>query len=305
MLDLGIDAVELKGLVEKALSTSCRLTPLHLRCTYPIYRCETGDGRKLFVKVGPVGEWERTRRLTDEIGDCELVPKLLVREPVRLGEWAVFIGEWRDVVSVRPEDMTDGQIDGFIAGCREFSAALQAARDYTPVVGSSLDPVSLYEMLVGYVRRHPLAGRLLKPLLEIPEAERTFGARRLFVVHGDFHSRNYGFSGDRLSSVFDFDKLTEGLACEDLVHAFVEEFACLGLSAAERGRLRTVLGRVASKCPWPKEELVISCNVLRLRIACRRIAKHPNAAWTAVDIWRRDRKIREFLWFSSRKCDMI
>jgi len=56
-----------------------------------------------------------------------------------------------------------------------------------------------------------------------------------------------------------------------------------------------VTRKLGGASPWPREELVIAANVLRLRLAARRIEKHPNSAWVAFDILRRDRKIREFL----------
>ena len=62
-------------------------------------------------------------------------------------------------------------------------------------------------------------GNLLKQLVKIPEAERTYGKRPLAICHGDFHAKNFGFVGDELVAVYDFDKLTEGLACADLVNA--------------------------------------------------------------------------------------
>ena len=47
--------------------------------------------------------------------------------------------------------------------------------------------------------------------------------------------------------------------------------------------------------PWPRDELVIACNIVRLQFAVRRILKHPDSAWVALDVLRRDRRIREFL----------
>ena len=191
--------------------------------------------------------------------------------------------------------MTEGQVKGLIAGSVRLSQALKSARDYTPLANSPLSPERLYGVVADYARRHPLAGRLLKDLLTIPASERTYGQRIPVVIHGDFHARNYGFSGDELAAVFDFDKLTEGLACLDLVHALVWQFSRLGLPSSVRRRLAAVARAVAAQSPWPREELVIACNVLRLAFAARRIEKHPHSAWVALDILRRDRKIRELL----------
>ena len=145
-----------------------------------------------------------------------------------------------------------------------------------------------------YAARHSLAGRLLKGLVEIPEARRTYGTHPRVVCHGDFHAKNFGFVGDEFAAVYDFDKLTEGLACSDLVNALMERFSCLHLSWAARGRLKDVARQIVAAVPWSREELVIACNVVRLQFAARRIRKHPDSAWVALDVWRRDRALREF-----------
>ena len=176
--------------------------------------------------------------------------------------------------------------------CETLSQALQAAQDVTPSADS---PERLFADVCAYIRRHPIAGRLLKTLAEIPAASRTFGNRPRFVVHGDFHAKNFGFCGETFSGVFDFDKLTLGLACGDMTNALVERFSCLGLSSSARERLRAATRRILARAPWPREEFVISANVLRLWFAARRLRKHPRSAWVALDVLRRDRKIREFL----------
>ena len=293
-LDIDIDLEELSGAIASALGTRYRLKPLGVKCTYPVFRGEAEGVRPVFVKVGTEDEWRRTRNLLQQIGSCGLFPGFLSDDPIRCKGFAVFVMEWRDAASVSPEDMTDAQAKGLVAGCVRLSAALQSARDYTPLADSPLSPERLYGTVLAYARKHPLAGRLLGGLLAIPEGERTYGKRVPVVIHGDFHARNCGFSGDELTSVFDFDKLTEGLACTDLVHAFVWQFSRLGLSADARRRLAEVARDVAAQSPWPREELAIACNVLRLAFAARRIEKHPDSAWVALDILRRDRAIRGF-----------
>ena len=306
-----IDPDELSTTVADALGRRYRLTPLGVKCTYPVFRGEADGVAPIFVKVGPKEEWTRTVNLLKAIGDCGFFSRFLTDAPIEFNGSAVFVMEWREAKTVFPEDMTERQIESFVAGCVKLTAALQRAggalgithRSSDPLRGglrpadspANLTPDELFENILQYVRRHPFAGRLLKRLTEIPAAERTFGSRPLSVIHGDFHSKNFGFAGDELTAVFDFDKLTEGLSCSDLVNALCERFSCFHLSRAARLRLTDVSRRIVACVPWPREELVIACNIVRLQFAARRIRKHPDSAWVAFDILRRDRKIREFL----------
>ena len=275
-----------------------RLKPLQVKCTYPVFRGEADGVAPVFVKVGTREEWTRTANLLKAIGDCEFFSRFLTDAPIEFNGSAVFVMEWREAETVFPEDMTERQIESFVAGCVKLGEVLELVRVSAgrgDRDGTENTPEGLFENILQYVRRHPVAGRLLKRLTEIPEAERTYGTHPLAVIHGDFHAKNFGFAGDELTAVFDFDKLTEGLSCSDLVNALCERFSCFHLSRAARLRLTDVSRRIVACVPWPREELVIACNIVRLQFAARRIRKHPDSAWVAFDILRRDRKIREFL----------
>lgn len=286
-----VDLPALEALVARTLGVPYRLSPLGVKCTFPVFKATAPDAPPVFVKVGLEEEWRRTTEVRGRF-----FPKLLTDARLTTADGrVVFLLEWRAATTVFPEDMTPAQRARFVDGCVRLSADLQAAPTYTPIADSPLAPERLYAQVTEYAARHPVAGRLLRPLVTIPPAERTFGARPLAVIHGDFHAKNFGFAGNELSVVYDFDKLTEGLACSDLGNALMERFSCLGLSRTARRRLRTAAREIVAAAPWPREDFVIICNQIRLAFAARRIAKHPNAAWVALDIARRDRALREFL----------
>lgn len=286
---------ELSAVVSGAMGLECSLTPLSVKCTYPVFRGETAAGERVFVKLSARSEWERTAAVLKDVGECRFFARLLVPEPIEFAGSVVMISEWRESRIVFPEDFTSAQADSFVSGCREFSDCLRRVRGFTPLAESSVNPARLYDTLARYAARHRFAARLLKDLLSVPESERTYTGRRLTVVHGDFHAKNLGFEGDRFTCVYDFDKLTEGLACSDLVNALMERFSCFHLSCSARMRLKEVTRRIVASAPWPREELVIACNIVRLQFAARRICKHPDSAWVAFDVWRRDRALREFM----------
>ena len=292
MLDLVTNLDELTAAIVAAIGHTYRLTPLGVKCTYPVFKGEADGVEPVFVKVGTKEEWTRTRDLLRIIGGCGLFSRLVVEEPIDYRGYAVFLMEWKESNVVFPEDMNLRQIESFVAGCVKLGEGLASASHMT---GADTSPEELYGDIVQYVARHPVAGRLLRGLVAIPAGERTYGARPRAVCHGDFHAKNFGFAGDEFAAVYDFDKLTEGLACSDLVNALMERFSCLGLSHAVRRKLCDVTLRIVTRVPWSRDELVIACNVVRLQFAARRIRKHPDSAWVAVDVWRRDRALREFL----------
>ena len=296
MLDLVTDLDELTAAIAAAVGRTYRLTPLGVKCTYPVFKGEAEGASPIFVKVGTQEEWTRTRDLLKAIGDCRFFSRLIAEYPIGYKGNAVFVMEWKESRIVFPEDMNPRQIESFVAGCVRLGKALAGAgrRDADGTV-TGTSPEGLYSDILQYVARHSFAGRLLKGLVEIPENERTYGNRLRVVCHGDFHAKNFGFVGDEFAAVYDFDKLAEGLKCSDLVNALMERFSCLGLSRTARRRLLSVTRSVLACVPWPRDELTVAANVVRLQFAARRIRKHSTSAWVALDVWRRDRWLGEFL----------
>ena len=300
MLDLVKDLNGLTAAIAVAVGHTYRLTPLQVKCTYPVFRGEADDAEPIFVKVGTWEEWSRTRDLLQAIGDSGFFSRLVTEKPIDYGGHAVFVMEWKASRTVFPEDMNPQQIESFVSGCVKLGKELRRVEQGTahPTAGT---PEELYDDIVRYASRHPVTGNLLKQLVKIPEAERTYGKRPLAICHGDLHAKNFGFVGGEFAAVYDFDKLTEGLGCSDLVNALCERFSCFHLSRAARRRLCDVTRRIVTRVPWPRDELVIACSIVRLQFAVRRIRKHLDSAWVALDVLRRDRAIRGFL----ACCDVV
>ena len=278
-----------------ALGKDYGLKPLAVKCTYPVYRGEAEGALPIFVKLGPVEDWRRTLEVRAALADCDLVAPFLTRGLVQFGDLAVSILAWSEGETVFPEDMNDTQITGFVDGCVRFAAALRRAGETVKTREVSRLPETLFGLVADYAKRHPLAARLLGDLPTLPHAKRVPAPDVAQMIHGDFHAKNFAFRGDALGQVFDLDQPTVGLPCSDLMDALVERFSVLGLSRARRERVRARAREILHRVPWPRTELETAINILRLRFAARRIVKHPNSAWVAVDIARRDRKIREIL----------
>ena len=268
------------------------LEPIDVVCAWPVFRATSVGCAPIFVKVTDPDAANRTLTFLSGAGDVPFLPKPLCPAPIPFNGFGVLCLEWKGSERVNAEDMTAEQLDGFAEGCRRLSGAFADYRgDVTPL-SEEESPRGQYDKLQRYALRHPLAGRLLKPLLSIPESERSYGNRPLVTIHGDLQPRNYGFDGNRFAAVYDTDDLTEGLACEDACYAFAERARRSELSAAARQRLTDLFLRLVAKSPWPGDEWLIAISHARLRIAARRLEKHPDSAFVAFDIARRDKPLR-------------
>lgn len=269
-----------------------RLTRLGVACRWPVFRAEPPDGSPVFVKVARPEEVRRALRFLSSAGGCRLLPRPVLNEPVPFGGGEVLCLEWKEGRTVFAEEMTDAQAESFLAGCVELSQTLARFPSVLRPDDED-DPVRQHAALAAYAARHPLCGRLFGGLVGLPVGERTYGARPLVPVHGDLQPKNYGFDGETLSAVYDFEELTLGLACEDPAYAFTERCRRLGFGRRRRReRLVELFVRMVEASPWPADEWLVAVNHCRLRIAARRLAKHPDGWWVAADIASRDRPLK-------------
>ena len=291
-----VDLVQLSAAVADGLRrVAVDLEPIDVQCAWPVFRAVSVGCAPIFVKVTDPDAARRTLAFLSCVGDVSFLPKPICPEPISFNGLAVLCLEWKEAARVNAEDMTEGQLGSFLDGCRRLATALAGyGGDVTPLREED-SPRGQYNALQRYALRHPLAGRFLKPLLSIPESERSYGDRAVVTIHGDLQPKNYGFDGDRFAAVYDTDDLTEGLACEDACYAFTERARRSELSAAARRRLTDLFCRFVEMSPWPKDEWLIAVNHARLRIAARRLEKRPDSLFVALDIARRDKPLRELI----------
>jgi len=272
-------------------AAGCRLTPLAVSCANPVYRVDLSDGRRAFLKIGERATVRRTAARLGELADCSLVPKVLIGPSDGFADGRALCLEWKECRKIEVVDLTDAEADALVDGAVGLSRALQRATDVPPPAGED-DPDRQYALVVDFARRHPLTKPLLRGLLSISPEARSYGTRPLQIVHGDFHALNFGFVDGRLAAVFDFDTLVRGLPCEDLAYALCERMRHEGLDVRRRSRLLSLFNRFRARSPWPDADWRIAVNHARLRIAARRLEKHPNNPLVALDVLRRDRPLR-------------
>ena len=290
---MNVDVKSLSVLMADRLRlVAVELVPLDVECAWPVYRATAIGCEPMLVKVTERAAAERTLNFLSAVEGCPFLPRPVLADAPDFEGHAVLCLEWKASERVNAEDMTEGQLGSFVEGCRTLSEALARYRGPITPLAEADSPRGQYAALRDYAVRHPLMARLLSPLLDIPEAEREYGARELVIIHGDLQPKNYGFDGDRLAAVYDTDDLTTGLACEDAAYAFTERARRAELSAAKRRRLTELFLRFVELSPWPKDEWLIAVNHSRLRIAARRLEKRPDSIFIAFDIARRDKPLR-------------
>lgn len=218
---------------------------------------------------------------------CSYLPKSFFDAPVPFADGFVSCLEWQPSDFVPVERWSDAQLDSFLAAYAEFYAVLQRTDD----VGAHEDDESYYQAVAGYAARHPLAARLLRPLLALPADERSYGpGERLVVTHGDLHGRNYGFRGESFAFFYDIDNVLWGYATEDLAYTVLDRAQRRSVRGAGFARCVEVLRRMMVRFDRPAREWRVAVNRKRLRQAASKIARRPDSLVPALDIWLHDRK---------------
>lgn len=288
-----VELPELAARIAGRLDRELReLVQLDVSSAWPVFRAVTDDGREMFVKVTEKAAAERTLACLGSAGDCPLLPRPIIPEALDFGEFAALCLDWRATQRVEPERMTDAQFLSFVEGLRSLAVALKSYSGPFSDYAEEDRPEDQYAALAHHAARHPLMGRLLRPLLALPERMRSCAGRELVPIHGDFQSGNYGFDGDRFAVVFDVDDIVPGLPCEDATYAFTERLRHSELTDDERRRIIDLFLRMVGMLSWPLEDWQFAVSHARLRIAARRLLRHPRLPFIELDVLRRDRPLR-------------
>lgn len=276
---------------EKLGEVSVDLEPIDVDCAWPVFKVRRLNGRLVFVKLTAREPAERTLDFLKMSAPSDFLPRPQLATAPDFAGYAVLFLEWKDAERVDAEKMSDAQAASLLEACVKFSQILRDYDGVIPRLAEGDSPRGKYNELLCYSLRHPIASRLIKPLLDIPKEERDYSGHTLVTIHGDFQPRNYGFKGENFAAIFDTDDLTVGLACEDLAYAFTERARKSELSSSARARLIELFLRTVDKSPWTKAEWLIAVNHARLTIAARRLEKRPNSIFIAFDIAHRDKPL--------------
>lgn len=285
----GLELQVLETLRARLAVPEATLTPLRQVGRSLLWRLDAGD-RAYFVKWPD--EMAAMYPFLRDAGDCPFIPKSPFSEPVPLAGGFLSCVEWMPTETVHPEAWTDGQLESFMAAYDAFSAVLQRVTQ----VGPPDDDAAFFGIIEDYVHRLPFVRRLLKPLLDLPPTERTYLAgERLRVTHGDLHSRNYGFCGEKFGAFFDFDNVIWGYPADDLAYTVLDRAQRRALTKAQFDRCVEVFRRLMAHDGRSAREWRVAVNRKRIRLAVSKIQRRLHSPLPAIDIALRDGRIRRFM----------
>ena len=281
----------LEGFLRERLALpALTLRRLPVACISRIYRAEAAEGRPLFVKWGMVADGAAAD-FAAACADEPLVPQNLFGSPFAFEGRPVFCQDWRAFERVKIADMTDARFRSFLDGYRRIFGRMQRFDRAAPAGTGE----AWQEEIRAVAARHTAVRTLLRGLLELgPEDLRRPSDARLAVVHGDFHSGNFGFDGERLSTVLDFDNFVRAYPIEDLAFAFAESArqSALDWHPLRRARLRRRLRIAAAEWGRPADEWRFAFNLVRLVQAAKSLRRRPDSLRTALIVAARDRRMR-------------
>lgn len=285
----GEDSEFLEFLKQSLGETDLSLERLPISCTSKVYRLRIRGGRPIFCKR-KVAE----RHAVDFLVGLPETPLLipLARKDVLefKGEY-VFFYEWRDVKSVALVDMTDGQFAKFLGGCRELYGLMAGAKCARP----PLDADGWMENVKAYCARYPLARLFFRSVLKMrPEGYRYAPGTDLVVTHGDFHTKNFGFTANGQLTFMDFDLMVRARPVEDLVHLLVNgmRHGAMLVDVRRRKRLLSRFAEMIRTLPYPLSDWRLALNRERLKSASGVIDGKGDSFKAAREFLRRDLPVR-------------
>ena len=270
------------------------LEPLSIVCAAKVFRAVQDDGRVLFVKCSRNDGKVAAEFLSRHIGNS-LLPESMLKSPVAFGDRWVSVYAFRQMSAVRLDEMTDAQFSSFCEGCREVFGLMRADGDLSAHrnYDAYLNAARLLSAHSGVMRMflRSLAALKKEDYMYSPTADQQ-------LVHWDFTPKNFGFVGDELVAILDFDDLDTGSPVEPLAYLAAQSLRYLSVRCGRKRRRRLVrrLQALQDVFTRPADEWAVAFQRVRLRDAFFALEKHPEGGWRVVfNLWRRDRWLRWLL----------
>ena len=197
---------------------------------------------------------------------------------------------FRQIASARIDEMTEAQFASFCSGCREVfdlmrgDVDLSGRRDYD----ACLEAARVLRGRGGFLRF------LLRPLADLTREDYMYPlGTDMQLVHWDFTQKNFGFAGDALAMILDFDDLDTGSPVEPLAYLAAQSLRGEGIRHGWRRRLVRRLQVLRDVFARPEAEWIVAFQRVRLRDAAFAFEKHPKGGWrVAFSLWRSDLRLR-------------
>ena len=294
-----IDAKALTCEVSRRLGREVRLTALSkMKPSGIAFRGDyRTDGGRCFVKVTPSGGCGSSFAAYSACADLPFVPKSLFPEILSFQGLDLLCLEFLKGESVgNVEDLSEERFHSLLASYLTLSRALCSVSGRLPPRPGEISD-HLMDNLEGIARRGILGNLAFSGVLSLPREACRVGARKLGVIHNDFHIGNLAFQGAELAAVYDFENIDWGLPCEDFVNLLGSRYVNRDISRAGRRRLRGFLRTAIKLMPWPREDWRLAILLYRLKCAALFAESRRGrlSLASALRFRRRDQRLAE-LW---------
>jgi len=293
-MSVGFDSVDrLKALIETELDVPlAELRENDVQGTMSkTYKGRTADGRAIFVKVGIPELLDRADVVVRQCRGLDFIPAALDRGGLEIDGRRVQVTECRcGETIIEPYRLTDVQFKSLIDGYAAFSARIQALQEFATAPRTSGFATRYRDVLLAYASRSRFVRWWLSDLLKVAARAESIDRRLTSVIHGDFNFYNFSFSKDGLVAIYDFDSLTHGMPCEDLLFSFTCRFRDSSLRRGDRNKLLRMLSEMIGRTKWPAEDWRAAIDLQRLLEAADLVREYSNSPLAAIKIVRRDRR---------------
>ena len=297
---MGRDAprADLQRFLSEKLGRAVTLARFSHSTKKSVFKMDDPQG-PVFVKVKASDYNGRTARFL-AVADLPFLPK--VRFHFDCGARRSVLGlDWQEGRIVLPENMSAAQCSDLTRAYGRLQAELKKAdADRLP----PMDVDAHMRTLAGVAARQPWTRPFLKKLLALPADEWRYDPATAVTIVSDFHCRNYAFVGEKVSAMFDFDRLRLGSPVEDLAYAIIRRYRKKRLSRVKLRAVRERFLQMVAESPWPKKEWRRAINVCRLDAAAKwfRGRARPLALLSAYHAWSRDRPLAELAELIGERC---
>ncbi len=187
------------------------------------FYCRTQAGEKLVIKcVSPNNKNKFTGLRNYAIPHMRELKDFpaaihLAYEPWYWGENLVVAMTWCSGRPARPDSLTAQQQTNFIQTYASFSREIQKTQAVLP----AFDFVGLRTKVLAQLKELACSELIAFIEDEIPLSAVTYDAKRVRVIHGDFHRKNFFFEKGQVRAFLDYEAFCQGYPTEDWLRYLV------------------------------------------------------------------------------------
>ena len=197
----------------------------------------------------------------DSLKDCNAVKPMFGGRTAAMGSWTVLCINWIEGESRQPQDISDSELDSFLAAHARNCSTVRDDGYILPVRDGLAAKRSLLARLDG--KRH--AG-IIRELRLMPDDSLVLEPSSIGIIHGDCHWENMRFKGGRISGFLDIEELRFGTPAEDYIRYIAcSEEHLKWWNAWRSGQIVSTFRRIVARTSFTRNEWLFAINGYLLR----------------------------------------